>query len=758
MADKTVVTELIVDARGATAGSAEYIRATQAAQAAVDKLYMREEAIKRSREQSAPAMVAAAGSIQRTAAAWDRLRSSIDPVAAAEIRARRSIEQATIAADNAVKRGLTTEVQAAETLQRLRAQQVVDINKVREAQQQLAQQQVDTVAIAGRAANDNNLNSANVAAQFQDIFVTAQMGMNPLQIALQQGSQLTAVLGPMGAAGAVRSLGAAFMSLINPVSLITLGLVAAAAAAIQFIGGLLAEAPKGEEALKAHLDWLKQISVGYENAQKAAEAAVQEAQKLPQAAVESNVAAQRAKDEAELAARLKEIVGLGAQLEELTSPLFGDYYDAPPMEAWGSDLAATRDLLRDITADGALSADELDRLEIVLTQLKNTTADEAIKGIAEQGLAITQNYRTANAELAGTVAHLTTLQSMTLPEWMSGTSRGLGVGSGIDALTALTPDNRTAREKGADAFNAAVGEARTTSEIDALTAAYAKLNTELDKQDAIKKSTAASRRESPGDKWQEQLDATTAQIEALEMQNATFGRTTFEATRAATAFDLVTAAQKAGLEITDPVLSSINTVAERMAEAKVQAEGLQTTLAQQEPFDALKQQLASLDEQLAHGAISWETYEKAKQKATAGTAAAVLGSISDITSTLAGAFEDNKALAAANIVVSTAAGAMKAYEQGGLLGFAGAAAIIAAGAVQLNSVLNAKPGSSSISGSSSSAPAGNAPATAAPQSPSQGFIFNLYGRAGSTISFDDIQEQLKMNGKEIVVRHIESAA
>lgn len=86
----------------------------------------------------------------------------------------------------------------------------------------------------GRPGANGNFATANVAAQFQDIAVTSAMGMSPLQIALQQGTQLSAVLGPMGAAGAVKGLGAAFASVISPLSLVTIGLVAGTAALIQY--------------------------------------------------------------------------------------------------------------------------------------------------------------------------------------------------------------------------------------------------------------------------------------------------------------------------------------------------------------------------------------------------------------------------------------------------------------------------------------------------------------------------------------------
>lgn len=87
----------------------------------------------------------------------------------------------------------------------------------------------------GTAAKTSGFNVANLAAQFNDIGVTAAMSMSPLQIALQQGTQISQVLGPMGAAGAVRALGGAFMSVISPLSLLTIGMVAAVASGIQLV-------------------------------------------------------------------------------------------------------------------------------------------------------------------------------------------------------------------------------------------------------------------------------------------------------------------------------------------------------------------------------------------------------------------------------------------------------------------------------------------------------------------------------------------
>ncbi|WCD55643.1 tail tape measure protein [Vibrio phage Vaitephage] len=96
----------------------------------------------------------------------------------------------------------------------------------------------NTLENSTRQVQTNGFAVGNLAAQFQDIAVTAQMGMDPLMIALQQGTQISAAFGSAGAAGALSTMKAALASVISPLSLVTIGIVAAAAAAIQFISTL----------------------------------------------------------------------------------------------------------------------------------------------------------------------------------------------------------------------------------------------------------------------------------------------------------------------------------------------------------------------------------------------------------------------------------------------------------------------------------------------------------------------------------------
>lgn len=113
-----------------------------------------------------------------------------------------------------------------------------------------------------------NYQTANIAAQFQDIAVTSAMGMSPIQIALQQGTQLSAVFNEMGKGqDVIKGIGAAFASIISPVSLVTIGVIAAGAALLQYITSA-EKAKTVDEILKEHAAIIQSLGPAYENVAK----------------------------------------------------------------------------------------------------------------------------------------------------------------------------------------------------------------------------------------------------------------------------------------------------------------------------------------------------------------------------------------------------------------------------------------------------------------------------------------------------------
>lgn len=91
------------------------------------------------------------------------------------------------------------------------------------------------------AMNDNvrrmGGSMSGLAAQFQDIGVTASMGMSPMLIALQQGTQIAGQM-EMAMQGGATASGVfmqALRSLISPISIASIGLTALAAALLQMV-------------------------------------------------------------------------------------------------------------------------------------------------------------------------------------------------------------------------------------------------------------------------------------------------------------------------------------------------------------------------------------------------------------------------------------------------------------------------------------------------------------------------------------------
>jgi hypothetical protein len=121
-----------------------------------------------------------------------------------------------------------------------------------------------SAAVIRLAANQNKLSgqTGNIAAQFQDIGVQLAGGQSPFLIALQQGTQLSAVLGTVG--GGVRGVGAAlaaaFGSILSPVSLATIAIIGLGGAALQYFTGVDDGSDKANAALKKHMDTIGQIA------------------------------------------------------------------------------------------------------------------------------------------------------------------------------------------------------------------------------------------------------------------------------------------------------------------------------------------------------------------------------------------------------------------------------------------------------------------------------------------------------------------
>ena len=90
--------------------------------------------------------------------------------------------------------------------------------------------------------------------RFNDVAVMMAAGQSPMQLAIQQGTQITQVFGNRGAAAALAATRQAAINMISPLNLITIGSIAASAAAVQWLTSASKEAETFEDRLQAMSD------------------------------------------------------------------------------------------------------------------------------------------------------------------------------------------------------------------------------------------------------------------------------------------------------------------------------------------------------------------------------------------------------------------------------------------------------------------------------------------------------------------------
>lgn len=167
-------------------------------------------------EQAARAQEKAASKARELRDTYEATRASVDPLYASS----RQYEAVQRQMNEAVSAGAVSQKEASLVLDRAATQYLGAGN---------------AVAAYGKSARVGTFQTANLAAQFNDIGVMLAAGQNPFMLAVQQGTQVSQVLNQMGGKTEIlRGLSAGFMSMISPVSLATIGIIAGGAALLQW--------------------------------------------------------------------------------------------------------------------------------------------------------------------------------------------------------------------------------------------------------------------------------------------------------------------------------------------------------------------------------------------------------------------------------------------------------------------------------------------------------------------------------------------
>ncbi|TKD17404.1 hypothetical protein FBT96_14325 [Rhodobacter capsulatus] len=110
--------------------------------------------------------------------------------------------------------------------------------------------------------------AANLGYQFNDIAMMTMAGQNPMMLMMQQGTQVTQVMGQMRASGLSvgTALRGAFMGMLNPMSLATMAVIGFGTAAVQW----LMDTREGTKDLDQALSDLQSSTKSLDGAMKAA--------------------------------------------------------------------------------------------------------------------------------------------------------------------------------------------------------------------------------------------------------------------------------------------------------------------------------------------------------------------------------------------------------------------------------------------------------------------------------------------------------
>lgn len=600
-------------------------------------------------------------------------------------------------------------------------------------------------ASMSQSMHSANGNVANLAAQFNDIGVTLASGQSPLTIALQQGTQISQVLGPLGAAGSAKALGGAVLSMLSPVSLLTIATIGLSAAVIQWLMGINKGAPEADDRLKQHREWLDKVLVGYDEARKGADRYIDETKKLPSGAVNSELGAQQIKTTEQYTAALKALKDSRDSYLEDKTKLF---WETP-------DAIAQADALKQVRDQLDLTNPQFDAMITALTEIKNSAANDKIAKIAQEMLDGAQAAKNFRGEMAGLASAIATAAAAAA----GFPSIGKGFGDALGDLGGLGQPNLDDRGKAAAARDAGMAEAQDavtrTAVLKAYNQALARIDTRDAEEEALKRTKEA---EAAGKSL---ADSYAGVTRSLQDQLAVLGMTSIEQEK----YEQVRAA---GVATTSEEAAAIRTSVQALNDRK---DALEVINAMKSPADIAAEQIDRLAELYAKGELDAEQYAWAVQQALSkvpDAMGATVSKVGDLLGSLGAIMQASgeeqfgiaKGLSVAMAVLKGYEAVTSAYAAGTAIGgpvlgalYAGAA--VAATAAQIANIMSTTSKSSGVK--SAGGAAGDNGAAAAAQSQARGVSIQLVGDyfSGAAVGslFDRLSDELGVNGLQIVTTY-----
>jgi hypothetical protein len=429
-----------------------------------------------------------------------------------------------------------------------------------------------------KAVNDNlQGQTANLAAQFQDIGVQLASGTSPLTVALQQGTQIAAVLGESrgGAAGAVKALGSAFASVVSPISLATIGIIALGGAAIQYVSGMISDTESLDDRLKTHANLIKQIKEAYGEAAEGLEEYARESTAVLETQTRASII--KLQEDLEKLARTmsRSLVDSPAAAVTNIGTIEVDTNSLDDVEAKYDAFAAAIRRLREEAKNGEPNIRAF--REAVAAVAEQNPGDEKIQKLANELLTLSnQAYEVENSlatarRAIGLIGDVASGQVGQIKE----------LSNALSELGRIGMPNLTDREKALEAYQKAIGAAGGAEDRRSAQTAYDAALKRIGEREAEEKAAEAARAAARSSRsrgggggstasernpYQEELTEIQSATRALELEFEMLGKSNIEREKARTIMEVENALRREGVTLTDAQRAEVGQLAEAYAQ------------------------------------------------------------------------------------------------------------------------------------------------------------------------------------------------
>lgn len=424
---------------------------------------------------------------------------------------------------------------------------------------------IGTVNQFGAAVKSSSGQVGGIAAQFQDVAVQLAGGQSPFLIALQQGTQLSGQLEQTG--GGVKSLGAAFLSLVSPMSLATIGGIAAFGLLTQYLTSAGAKVETLDDRLETHAGVIKQIRDAYGEATLGLETFARESNRV----LEVQLRAATTKLRADLASLASDLANSATKVQPQISMEFGLPTDLAPIVAEATTkYQAFNDALVTLRNNAAAGEPQIRQFRDAVASIGAASEDPKVRRLADELLSLSAEAFKAETAVNASARAIGTLNGQAA----AGIGDIAAYGKALSALSQIGLPNLTDRQKALQSYTEAVSKAGGFEERTAAARAYESAIKRVGEREAEEAAKAAARGGGRSSAAKESISSyetliqrTKDRIEELQLEAQYADKTAGAVVKLKLAHDLERAAKKSGVEVTAEMRAEWDRYGDSMAAA-----------------------------------------------------------------------------------------------------------------------------------------------------------------------------------------------